>query len=656
MFRLIKKMITGSMDWFLYTFLSEKQKAFLSNLFTDKQKEKLKQITKNGKKQAQRQKLKRIKHHLYNLGFTERGLTELETVYSASRDSYMKRLAAWELTLWHANKYTKDGARQALEYIDPSIDGEKDQNQLRKAAILKAECHEMLHEIEEGKRIITKSLENQKHPDLYMAAANLEESIDERVEWINQALNVYNIQPILFSTNNETVTYDDLKTEPIDKKIEEGPKVSVILPAFNAESGVRIAIESILNQTWQNIELLAVDDCSPDNTAEVIKEYSQKDSRVIFLSTPTNSGPYVARNIALKEATGEYVTVNDADDWSHAEKIEKQVTHLIENKETIANTSEHARLTEDLKLYRRGTPGIYIFPNMSSLMFRREPVVQELGSWDSVRFAADGEFKRRLIKAFGKNSYVDLNTGPLSLPRQSVASLTGSSAFGYNGFFMGVRKEYVESLEFHHARTDTFYYPYPQDERPFPVPEPMWPNRENKPSGRRSFDAIIASDFRILEENSTVIEEIQRQKAAGIRLGLIQMYQYDLDIENTIDKDVRNLLDGDQIQMVVYGEKITTKDLHIINPVVLEDWQQYIPQVDAGNIHVIVNQLPTQGEKRFYNVEHCLSQLEAYFDNPGIWYPLHSSIRESLITNHQDELKAINLADENWQNRAGNYE
>src|SRR5690625_2653718 len=90
--------------------------------------------------------------------------------------------------------------------------------------------------------------------------------------------------------------------------------------------------------------------------------------------------------------------------------------------ENIANTYEHARLTEDLKIYRSGTSGIYIFPNMSSTMFRREPVLKELGSWDSVRFAADGEFKRRLLRVFGKQSFVDLPTGPLSLPRQSASS------------------------------------------------------------------------------------------------------------------------------------------------------------------------------------------------------------------------------------------
>src|SRR5699024_1158905 len=159
----------------------------------------------------------------------------------------------------------------------------------------------------------------------------------------------------------------------------------------------------------------------------------------------------------------------DADDWSHEKKIEIQVRHLIENTHIMANTSEHARLTEDLTLYRSGTPGRYIFHNMSSTMLRRKQVMDKLGYLVSLRFAADGEFKRRLLKEFGKDSFVDLTSGPLSLPRQAVSSLTSSSAFGYNGFFMGVRKEYVESLEHYHHEADSLYYEYPLKERPFPV-------------------------------------------------------------------------------------------------------------------------------------------------------------------------------------------
>ncbi|MHC0552930.1 glycosyltransferase family 2 protein [Salinicoccus sp. CNSTN-B1] len=119
-------------------------------------------------------------------------------------------------------------------------------------------------------------------------------------------------------------------------------------------AGIRIAIESILGQTWQNLELLIVDDCSPDDTKAIAEEYAARDPRVRVLSTPRNSGPYVARNIALEAADGEFVTVNDADDWSHSQKIEVQARHLMDHPKVVANTSGHARLTEELTLYRRG--------------------------------------------------------------------------------------------------------------------------------------------------------------------------------------------------------------------------------------------------------------------------------------------------------------
>src|SRR5699024_3345674 len=146
--------------------------------------------------------------------------------------------------------------------------------------------------------------------------------------------------------------------------------------------------------------------------------------------------PYIARNIALEKATGEFVTVNDADDWSHPYKICHQVTHLIEHADVIANTTEQVRMTEDLTFYRRGLAGMYIFSNMSSLMFRRVKVMKALCYLDADRFGSDGEFKRRLIRFFGKDAVVDLQTGPYSFTRQSSDSLTGKKAFGYYGFFV----------------------------------------------------------------------------------------------------------------------------------------------------------------------------------------------------------------------------
>lgn len=604
---MLKKLISKPVDWVVYSVMGEKQRKQIGDMLSKKQKENITRLL-NGKKFRERRKLKALKHHLYNLGFTERALKDMREFLVETENSEMKRLISWEMSLWHANKNTVEGAKEAVKFLPEAAEGENSPDQLRRIIIVTAECFGRLSHKEHARELLEKQLTSAPHPDLYLALANLEEDIEERMKIINKAFEIYDLEPIGFKTDYNTATYDDLVTLSSDKnkKVHEEPKVSVILPAYKAAFGIRIAIESILSQSWQNIELLAVDDCSPDDTVETIKEYARKDPRVKLLSTPTNSGPYTARNIAMKEATGEFITINDADDWSHEQKIETQVRHLLENDKVIANTSEHARLTEDLTLYRRGTPGKYIFPNMSSIMFRKDQVLEKLGYWDSVRFAADGEFKRRLIKTFGQKSYVDLKSGPLSLPRQSVSSLTGSSAFGYDGFFMGVRKEYVESLEYYHDSADGLYYPYPQVRRPFPVPEPMWPVREGKTDGYRDFDVVLTGDFR---KNSTGhIYKINELKKEYGRIGLVQLYEYDLNFQSGIQQNIRNVLDGNKVQMLVYGEKIRTRQLIITEPELLLTWQKYRPEIKAEN--VTVKNMETV-ESRYK--AQALERIEEYF-------------------------------------------
>lgn len=594
---------------------------------------------------VERQKLQQIKYYLYNVGMEERGLHELTNFYQESKDPYIKRLTAWEIVLWYANQSTEENAKKALSYIPYALQKEKNRDQLRKIAIIQAECLSLLGEIDEAKQILHNILAKHEHPDLYFAMANLEESIEKRLQWINKAFTYYQLNPISFSNKTEEVHYDDLSSVVKSSTNYRDPKVSIILPAYNAEVGIKTAIDSLLAQTWQNFELLVVDDCSTDDTVKTVQQYVEKDARIKLFQTPTNSGPYVARNIGLKEATGEFVTINDSDDWSHPQKIEIQVKHLLENSHIIANTSEHARLTEEIKLYRRGTPGKYIFPNMSSIMFRREPVKDKLGYWDSVRFAADGEFKRRFLKVFGKERYVDLHTGPLSLPRQTVSSLTGSSAFGYNGFFKGARKEYVESLEYYHKEADNYYYEYPQVVRPFPIPEPMWPNRENKPNGKRHFDVIIATDFRIKSE--IVLEEISNNDKKG-RIGLVQINHYNLELNDHVNMEYRRKIDGEKVQMLVYGEKITCDILVIINPIVLNDYQVYLPDIEAQKVNIVVNHLPVENGKREYQLNQCVSNVNAYFNTVGNWIPYNSMIRNALLNEFKSEIPHISLSNSNW--------
>ena len=587
----IRQLIVGGVDWILYTVLSENIRKKISQMFSTKRKEKIKTVLNYGAHRKKQMQLKQLKNHMYTLGFADKGLEDLKQLLQEEEKPMFKRMIAWEIALWYANLYTKDGAEQALYYLNIAMTGEKNRDQQRRIVVLLSESFLILDEIAKSQEVIQQQLEKEVHPDLYFAMANTVSTIQDKLYWINKVYASKNQTPITFKNEKEP-KYDDIVMAEHANTIRNDEKVTVILPAYNAVDGIAIAIESILQQTWQNIELIIVDDCSSDETFTLAQSYAEKDGRVKVFQTERNSGPYVARNIGLQHATGAYITINDADDWSHEQKIETQVKHLQENPEIVANTSEHARLLEEsLQFYRRGTPGKFIFPNMSSIMFRKEIVMEKLGYWNCVRFAGDGEFKRRLVKTFGPSKYVDLPSGPLSLPRQSANSLTGSSAFGYNGYFMGARKEYVESLEYHHAQSDSLYYPFQIDTPIFTVPRPMWPNKQPLIT---EVDLLLVADFRLIENEAEKITEILAHliKEYGDRkkIGLVQIYHYDLELDMDIHQSVRSYIANGDVDMFVYGETVQAKKVFVLSGEAFSLKQKYIPTIEGERVYVIFDE------------------------------------------------------------------
>lgn len=108
--------------------------------------------------------------------------------------------------------------------------------------------------------------------------------------------------------------------------MKEQPKVSVIMPAYNCERYISAAIESVLEQSWENFELLVVDDCSRDGTAACVEKYTRRDSRVRLICCGKNQGVAMARNRGIDEAAGEYIAFLDSDDVWVREKLEKQLS------------------------------------------------------------------------------------------------------------------------------------------------------------------------------------------------------------------------------------------------------------------------------------------------------------------------------------------
>lgn len=102
--------------------------------------------------------------------------------------------------------------------------------------------------------------------------------------------------------------------------------ISIITPCYNASNFIHNTIESVINQTYKNWEMIIVDDCSTDNSAQIIKEYSKKDARIKYLKTDKPSGsPALPRNIAIEMAKGKYIAFLDSDDIWLPTKLEEQI-------------------------------------------------------------------------------------------------------------------------------------------------------------------------------------------------------------------------------------------------------------------------------------------------------------------------------------------
>lgn len=110
------------------------------------------------------------------------------------------------------------------------------------------------------------------------------------------------------------------------------PLVSIIIPLYNSETYISEAIETVLNQTYNNWELIIIDDCSTDQSYNIVTNYQKNDERINLLKLTKNSGSAVARNLGIKEAKGDFIAFLDSDDLWEKNKLENQINFMIINK------------------------------------------------------------------------------------------------------------------------------------------------------------------------------------------------------------------------------------------------------------------------------------------------------------------------------------
>jgi glycosyltransferase involved in cell wall biosynthesis len=199
---------------------------------------------------------------------------------------------------------------------------------------------------------------------------------------------------------------------------ERIPKVSAVISTFNRADLVGRAIESVINQTYRNMEIIVVDDHSTDNTAEVVKQFGE--SRVHYIRHERNKGGSAARNTGIKAATGEYIAFLDDDDEWVENKIERQLQYMQDFGGVVCR-SFIPSLNRMTQLYKKDTVNPrdlrkgFIFGGGTSILLARADILKDTLFDENLASSQDWDLLVRLASkckvAYIKEPLVRFNVG-----------------------------------------------------------------------------------------------------------------------------------------------------------------------------------------------------------------------------------------------------
>ena len=402
---------------------------------------------------------------------------------------------AWLLGRWYAKCDDWPSVYQAMQsYIFALDTNNPYENQLMPGVLWYEALMRMGFHVEAEALLVRLKHRYPDSPIFSFLAANacLQRHDEASRCWLKQVNSLYQGSGLSsISLVQNQLSFDSLTGEgsiasvsDVDDASEQAV-VSVIIPAYNSEFTLPTVLRGLGSQSWKNLDIIVVDDGSTDKTVDVAASFAQQDARIRVVHNHLNQGPYVVRNQGLNLARGEFITVHDADDWSHPQKIELQVLPLLASDQLQATQSYWARLTDSLYFGGWQTPSSWAglcHRNTSSLLFRRS-VFGTLGYWDQVSCNADMEYYHRILRAFGSSAIQEvLPNIPLSMGRMSSNSITQRSDTSIFTIFSGARCDYTHAYMQWHLNAgspDELYLPqYPQ-QRPFPAPPELLNNQSS---------------------------------------------------------------------------------------------------------------------------------------------------------------------------------
>jgi tetratricopeptide (TPR) repeat protein len=444
-----------------------------------------------------------------------------------------------------------------------------------------------------------------------------------------------------------------LTTDPLDHIVPEGPLATIIMTTYEPGESLDLAMRSVLEQSWRNIELIVVDDASSSEAFRRVQDWAGRDRRVRVLRNDRNQGTYVSKNRGLAEARGVFVTCHDSDDWSHGRKIELQVESLIAS-DAVASVSRWARCAPDLQFQSFSGRGTLAYENPSSLLYRREAVLEKVGFYDSVRTGADSEFKARVEMVFRRDA-ASTGRNPLSFGQVHDASLTANNLG--RGWFSPERLAYRGAWRRWHQRLRdegvSPFVPREADRTRFAVPDALLPDGSTPGTGDAIpyYDAILIGDFRMAGSNTiAAVEEIKAQARAGLRTAVCQVGSFRKGVlaQEFIDPPMQDAISAGLADRIDIGDRVKAGLVTIRYPAIFQFAERSRTGIEAERVVVVVSQPPAERDTRDrrYDLPETVGNIQRIFGAPQTWAPIGPLVRGAMAAHIGD----TSFARADWSN------
>lgn len=199
------------------------------------------------------------------------------------------------------------------------------------------------------------------------------------------------------------VSINTIKYEKIE---HSNPLISIIMTSYNTEEYIEASINSLLLQTYKNLEIIIVDDYSTDKTFEIASRIANSTNKVKAFRLNSNLGTYFAKNTGILKSKGEIIFFQDSDDVCHHQRIEQCVNSLYSNKQNIAVRCAYSRINPKTHNVIKINDCNYKLGLITLGVYRQ--VFNEIGFFNCTTKASDDEFYHRMIKYYGKDRVSNL--------------------------------------------------------------------------------------------------------------------------------------------------------------------------------------------------------------------------------------------------------